>query len=255
MEASDLTALWLEFKANGNREAREALIAHYSFLVRHLVSRVLIGLPAHVEGEELLSYATMGLLDAMDRFDPERGVRFETYAGTRIKGAILDGMRANDWISRFTRNKIKQMERTYSNLTQKLGREPADKEMCEALEISLPEYLKLQQNASTAVVFSLDETIHYDDGDLQTRVGFIEDPDGQIDTNLMKDDEKSILADAIGKLPEREQILISLYYYEGLTLKEIGSVLGVTESRVSQMHSKAVLRLRASLVKEYESDA
>ena len=248
MELSDLTTLWQEYKTNGSRDARDDLIAHYSYLVRHLVSRVLIGLPAHVEGEELLSFATMGLLDAMERYDPARGVRFETYAGTRIKGAILDGIRANDWISRFARNKIKQMERTYATLTQQLSREPDDNEMCEALEISLPEYIKLQQNASAAVIFSLDETVHFEDGEMQSRIGSVEDPDGQVDTNLMQEDEKEILAKAIAKLPEREKLLISLYYYEGLTLKEIGTVLGVTESRISQMHSKAILRLRASLV-------
>ena len=247
MAKRDINTLWLEYKNDGNNEAKEELIAAYSHMVRHLVSRVLIGLPSHVEGEELLSYATMGLLEAMERFDLGRGIRFETYAQTRIKGAILDGLRANDWLSRFARSKIKQMERSYASLTQQLGREPSDNEMSEALEISVAEYHKLQQSASSAVVFSLDETITFEDGELQARSGTLEDPEARVDADLMQEDEREILAEAILGLPERERVLVSLYYYEGLTLKEIGSVLGVTESRVSQMHSKAILRLRAAL--------
>ncbi|MCL2497915.1 MAG: FliA/WhiG family RNA polymerase sigma factor [Symbiobacteriaceae bacterium] len=239
--------LWGEYKSQGSLTAKEELIANYAFLVRHVVARLMIGLPPHVEAEEMLSYATLGLLEAMERYDPERGIRFESYAVSRIKGAILDGLRANDWVPRVTRQRIKEMERAYLTLQQTLGREPSDEEMSEALELSLADFHKLQYSASATVVFSLDEGITVKEGEILTRGSMVEDPHAQVDVELMQDDEKHMLAQGIAALPERERILVSLYYYEGLTLKEVGMALGVTESRASQMHSKAILRLRAFL--------
>ena len=247
MDDIALTKMWLEFKYEGSATAKEALILHYAGLVRHIVARVLSSLPHHIEAEELLGYATLGLLEAMERYDPERGIRFATFASLRIKGAIYDGLRANDWVSRFTRSRIRNMEQTYAMLSQQLGREPEDDEMCTAMDITQAEYHKLQMHASTAVVFSLDETFEYDDGETLTRSSSIEDPSAAIDANLMREDEKDTLVKAIESLPERERHLISMYYYDGLTLKEAGSLLGVTESRASQIHAKAILRLRAAL--------
>ena len=250
MAEDALTKLWHAYKNEGCTKAKEELVAHYAYVVRHIVSRVLVGLPTHVESDELLSYATLGLLEALDRFDPERGFRFETFSASRIKGAIMDGMRANDWVSRFMRSRIKEMERVFARLQQELGRDPEDDEMCQALQISLVEYIKLQQNAGMAVVFSLDESVSFEDGELHLRSDTVQDVSAEVDSDLLVQDEKAALVKAIDSLPEREKILVSLYYYEGLTLKEAGQVLGVTESRASQMHSKAILRLRAAMVND-----
>lgn len=246
MDDNDLLKLWKEFK-EGQVQAKEALVERYVPVVHYLVSRVMIGLPSNVEEDDLVSYAMLGLLDAMERFEPERGIRFETFASTRIKGSILDGMRANDWVSRFTRTKIKEMERTFARLSQELGREPLDQEMAGAMELDPNEYAKLQRNASAAVVFSLDETFSFSDGEQRSIGSTIEDPNASVEQGLMQQDEQATLAAAIEQLPERERLLISLYYYEGLTLKEIGQVLNVTESRVCQLHQKVILRLRSAL--------
>jgi len=247
---AETEALWREYKADPTLESREKLILHYAPLVKYVAGRVSSGLPPSVEFADLVSYGVFGLLDAIDKYDPGRGIKFETYAIARVKGAIIDELRADDWVPRSIRYKAREIERVYAVLEGELKRIPTDEEVARKLGIEVEEYLSLLSKLSVMSLVALDElwTVSGDRLDKITLADMVEDvktkdPSQSFEIEEMKD----IIAEAINHLPERERIVIALYYYEGLNMREIGEVLSVTESRVCQMHTKAILRLRARL--------
>jgi RNA polymerase sigma factor for flagellar operon FliA len=240
---------WDDYKGTGSGKARDAPILHYAPLVKYVAGRVAIGLPANIEQADLISYGIFGLIDAIEKFDQERGIKFETYAISRIRGAIIDELRAIDWVPRSVRFKAREIEKAYSNLENKLKHPPSDAEIAEELGISIDELHNIYTQLSTVSLVALDELMTEGDrGDRLSLVETLEDTKTVGPVDMVEAEEmKGILTQAINRLPEREKIVVTLYYYEGLTLNEIGQVLGVTESRVCQMHTKAVLALRSKI--------
>jgi RNA polymerase sigma factor for flagellar operon FliA len=211
------------------------------------------GLPAHVEEADLISYGLVGLISAIERFEPEREIKFETYAIPRVRGAIIDELRTLDWVPRSVRARARAIERANVKLEHKLQRPPTDEEMCRELDMSMDDFQEALIQISNSTIAALDElwTVSDSSGDQVSLLDTIQDP-GAPDPAKAADasDLKDRVADAIARLPEREKLVVALYYYENLTLREIGEVLGVTESRVSQLHTKAVLRLRSHMSEE-----
>ena len=245
-----LRSLWEKFKATGDSSTRERLILHYSPLVKYVAGRVGVGLPPNIEQADLVSYGIFGLIDAIEKFDITRAIKFETYAISRIRGAIIDELRAIDWIPRSVRYKAREVERAYAALEGELHRTPTEPEVAERLGMSLDELHQVFSQVSYVNVVALDEllTVGGEKGDKLSLVDTLEDTKAEDPVAAFETEEtKFLLARAINQLPEREKIVVTLYYYEGLTLAEIGRVLGVTESRICQMHTKAVLQLRAKM--------
>ena len=250
VKAIELKDLWRRYKNDGSDKAREQLVVAYSPLVKYVAGRMSSGLPAHVEEADLISYGLLGLIDAIERFDLTREIKFETYAITRIKGAIIDELRALDWVPRSVRARAREIEKAHAKLEHQLHRTPTDDEMARELKISTSEFQDALVKISTSTVVALDELWAVSDssGDAVSLLDTLQDPDAPDPEQLLAQSEvKDHLADAIAALPEREKLVIALYYYENLTLREIGEVLGVTESRISQLHTKAVLRLKSRL--------
>jgi RNA polymerase sigma factor for flagellar operon FliA len=239
--ANGLTnTLWQSFKQHHDQEAREQLIKHYLPLVKIIVGRLAIGLPSHVDRDDLTSAGVMGMLDAIDKFDYARGIKFETYATARVRGAILDFLRAQDWVPVSVRQKAKKVETVMSDFEQKLGRPPTDEEMAVALELEIAEYYHLLKEVKGYSLLSLDE--------MAGSIWIIDDHEDASPSSLVENTEmKTLLAGAINRLPEKERLVVALYYYEGLTLKEIGLTMDLSEGRISQLHTKAILRLRGAL--------
>ncbi len=245
-----LRGLWERFKRSADPAVRERLILHYSPLVKYVAGRVGVGLPPNIEQADLVSYGIFGLIDAIEKFDIERSIKFETYAISRIRGAIIDELRAIDWIPRSVRYKAREVERAYAALEGELRRTPTEVEVAERLGIGLSDLHQIFSQVSYVNVVALDEllTVGGEKGDKLSLVDTLEDTKAEDPVTAFETEEtKFLLARAINQLPEREKIVVTLYYYEGLTLAEIGRVLGVTESRICQMHTKAVLQLRAKL--------
>jgi len=240
--------LWEQYKMNGDPKMRDQLILKYTPFVKYVAGRMAVNLPSNVEYEDLVSYGVFGLMDAIEKYDPKRAVQFKTYAKTRIRGAILDELRVLDWTPRSVRQKAKKLEKAYAHLESELGREASDEEVAEYLEITSEELQKLLEETRQSLVLSLDETDPNSDNTPQSRLNFFEDlntptPEQRTTTKEIK----KMLAESINKLSDRERLVITLYYFEELTSKEIGSILGVSDSRVSQLHTKAILRLRGRL--------
>ncbi|HSK47865.1 MAG TPA: RNA polymerase sigma factor WhiG [Coriobacteriia bacterium] len=246
---ADLSALWARYKSDDDSDARDQLILNYSPLVKYVAGRLASSLPQTVETADLISYGIFGLIDAIEKYDLTRAIKFETYAIARIKGAIIDELRAMDWVPRSVRSRAREIEQVYVALENELKRVPTDPEVAERMGITIKEYSDILSRLSYTSVVSFEEMwVGNDREDGQSALGTIKDEAAEDPVAVFESAEvKEILAHAIEKLPEREMTVIALYYYEGLTLKEIGQVLGVTESRVSQLHTKAVLRLRARL--------
>ena len=246
-EQSALDSLWRDFKAKGDEGLRERLILHYSPLVKYVAGRVSVGLPATIEQADLVSYGIFGLIDAIEKFDIERNIKFETYAINRIRGAIIDELRAIDWIPRSVRFKAREVERALAELEARLLRPPSDAELAEELGVSLDDLQEMLNQINLVSVVALDELMSVG-GEKGESVSLVDTlADTKVADPVMSfesEETRHILAQAINHLPERERLVITLYYYEGLTLAQIGQVLGVTESRVCQMHTKAVLQLR-----------
>ena len=247
---SAIAELWRDFKDTKEPALRERLILHYSPLVKYVAGRVGVGLPPNIEQADLVSYGIFGLIDAIEKFDLARAIKFETYAISRIKGAIIDELRAIDWIPRSVRYKAREVEKAYSALESQLHRTPTEPEVAAEMGISLEDLHAIFNQVSFVNVVALDELLNVggERGDKLSLVDTLEDTRAEDPVMAFETEEtKYLLAKAINTLPEREKIVVTLYYYEGLTLAEIGQVLGVTESRICQMHTKAVLQLRAKL--------
>jgi RNA polymerase sigma factor FliA len=249
-QVEDTQALWLEFRKSRDQGIRDRLILTYAPLVKYVAGRLGSGLPAHVEEGDLVSYGLLGLIGAIERYDPDRDVKFETYAIARIKGAIIDELRAMDWVPRSVRARARHIERAITELEAKLHRAPTDEEIAQKLGITDEELEDSLTEISRSSIAALDElwTISSSGGDQVALIDTIEDTQGpEPQCALAQTELREALGEAIARLPEREKLVVTLYYYEELTLREIGEVLGVTESRVSQLHTKAILRLKARL--------
>jgi RNA polymerase sigma factor for flagellar operon FliA len=250
LKAIELRELWRRYKDEGDEKAREKLVLGYAPLVKYVAGRMSSGLPSHVEEADLISYGLLGLISAIERFEPEREIKFETFAITRIKGSIIDELRSLDWVPRSVRTKAREIEQANVKLEHELHRAPTDQETADALGMTVAELQESLVRISGSSVVALDElwTVSDASGDQISLLETIQDsravdPAQEVDATDMRDR----LSDAIAGMPEREKLVVALYYYENLTLREIGEVLGVTESRVSQLHTKAVMRLRARL--------
>jgi RNA polymerase sigma factor FliA len=245
----ELRMLWRRYKERGDAQARDRLILTFAPLVKYVAGRMRSALPSHVDEADLISYGLVGLISAVERFDTSRRVKFETYAVVRIKGAIIDELRALDWVPRSVRARARAIERKSVELESRLHRAPTDEELAGALGMELGEFHEALIQISNASIVALDEMWSVSPGgepvSLMDTLGDARagDPADLLDASDLRD----TLADAIARLPERERIVVALYYYDNLSLKEIGEVLGVTESRVSQLHTKAVLRLKGRL--------
>jgi RNA polymerase sigma factor for flagellar operon FliA len=246
----ELRDLWRRYKDDGDNGARERLVVAYSPMVKFVAGRLGAGLPSHVEDADLISYGLMGLIGAIERFEPDRGIKFETFAMTRIRGAIIDELRSLDWVPRSVRSRAREIEAAQSKLEHELQRAPTEEELSVKLGMSVEDLQAALLEIANSSVYALDElwTVSDSSGDQVSLLDTIPDegaadPQEALDTSEVKDR----LTEAIGSLPEREQLVVALYYYEHLTLREIGEVLGVTESRVSQLHTKAVMRLKSHL--------
>jgi RNA polymerase sigma factor for flagellar operon FliA len=249
----ELKDLWRRYKQDGDSMARERLVVAYSPMVKFVAGRLGAGLPSHVDDADLISYGLMGLIGAIERFDPERGIKFETFAMTRIRGAIIDELRSLDWVPRSVRSRAREIEKSQAKLEHELQRAPTDEELAAELDISEQELQSSLLEIANSSVYALDElwTVSDSSGDQVSLLDTIRDPRADDPQESLDSSEiKDRLTDAIASLPEREQLVVALYYYENLTLREIGEVLGVTESRVSQLHTKSVMRLKSHLAQD-----
>lgn len=249
----DLNSLWVQYKEECQQGARDELIVHYAPLVKYVANRLAINLSTVVEVDELYSYGIEGLIDAIEKFDYKRNIKFETYANLRIRGSMIDGLRAMDWIPVSVRQKSKELEKAYARLEAELGRPVTDQEICAELKLNMDEFAQLMRETATTSILSLDDFLDGEDsGDKRKRIIDMLEDDKTVSAQEIVElsEVKDLLASTIGKLPDKERTVVNLYYYEGLTLKEIGAVLKLSESRISQLHTKAILRLRGGLSKK-----
>ncbi len=247
----DELKLWRKYLKGKDPEIREYFTIKYAPLVKYVAGKVAIGMPHNVEFDDLVSYGSFGLLDAIEKFDPNRDIKFKTYAMTRIRGAIFDELRSIDWIPRSIRQKARQIEEVISVLENRLGHTVEDEDIAREMGISTDELQTLlTQISGTSIVSLNDVWFMGDDNDQVSFIDTIESPENLNPDNLIEREEiKSVIVEAIKQLPDKEKKVIVLYYYEDLTLKEIGEVLEVTESRISQLHTKAIMRLRGKLIR------
>lgn len=235
------------YSISGRSLSREEIVHKYLPLVKYVAGKISVNLPSHVEINDLINEGILGLIDAISKYDDSRGVKFETYATTRISGAILDALRAMDWVPRAVRQKARELERVFATLENEIGRVPEDEEIAKAMGLKLKEYHTLLLKVRGTSILSLEEFLPNEKGHDVSLLDTLKD-NGPDPTHQVESAEiKSALAQAVESLPQQERTVISLYYFEGLTLKDIKSVLNVSESRVSQIHAQAVIRLRSKL--------
>lgn len=241
--------LWKTYRKTRNGEIRNRLIKQYLPLVKYVAGKLAVGMPQNVEFDDLVSYGVIGLFDAIEKFDPGKHVKFKTYAVTRVRGAIFDQLRQLDWVPRSIRQKTRELEETVRRLESQLGRSASDTEIAKELGVSVKEFEKLILKISGTTILSLNDVWYSgDDNDRMSIGDSIESPQNRNpDAIVEKQEIKRVIVEAINELPDKEKKVLVLYYYEDLTLKEIGAVLGVTESRISQLHTKAIMRLRGRL--------
>ena len=243
--------LWAQYTDNKDRSIRNYFIEKYAPLVKYVAGRVMANIPSSVDFQDLVSFGILGLIDAIDKFDLSREIKFKTYAVTRIRGAIFDELRNLDWLPRSVRQKAKEIERTIAQLEMKLGRSAKDDEIAQAMNLSIESFHQLLLRVGTNALISMDDNWFVNDGSSTSPMSIeetLENTSVLSPNNVAERTElKKMIAQAISALPDREKQVLILYYYEELTLKEIGSILAVTESRVSQLHTKAIMRLRGRL--------
>jgi len=241
--------LWQQYRKNRDPAIREAFIKQYAPLVKYVAGKVAVGMPNNVEFDDLVGYGVFGLIDAIDKYDPDKNVKFKTYAVTRIRGAIFDELRLIDFVPRSVRQKTREIESTISSLEAQLGRTASDQEIAGAMGMNEAEYMKTIQKISGTSIISLNDLWYSGDDNDKVSIGdSIESPSSlNPDVMVVNEEIRRVIVEAINELPDKEKKILVLYYYEDLTLKDIGRVLQVTESRVSQLHTKAVLHLRSKL--------
>ncbi len=248
-----LADLWRRFKQRKDAKARDQIINHYAYLVKITAGRVVTSLPPNLERDDLVSAGIMGLIKAVDQFDTGRQVKFETYAIALIRGAILEMLREEDWVPRSVRDNVKALERTYYQLEVQFGRPATEDEVAAQMGMTTDDLQKLLVNTSRANVLSLDDMLmggNSGDGERLHLTDVLQDENANVVSEVELSAMKETLTAGIDRLPDRERLVISLYYYEGLTFKEIGKVLAVSESRVYQLHTQAVLRMRGYLQRD-----
>ena len=238
-----------------DKRTKEKLILEYAPLIKFIAQKIAVRLPSNIEFDDLVSSGVIGLMDAIDKYDPSRDNKFKTYAEFRIRGAILDELRAQDWVPRSIREKAKHLERTHVRLEQKMGRAPTEDEVIKELKVSKEEYYDLLNQVKSVSILSLDEAGSFNSSDRKSILSLLESckipsPMTQLNFKTVKE----VVTKAIESLPEKQRLVLSLYYYEDLNLKEIGEVLEVTESRVSQLHTQAIIWLRRKLRAYFEED-
>jgi RNA polymerase sigma factor for flagellar operon FliA len=240
--------------SSGDLKRRNERVMEHLPLVKYVSGRIASRLPSHVELDDLVNAGIIGLMDAIDKFDPSRKIKFKTYAEFRIKGAILDELRALDWMPRSTRQKATRLEKAYSELEQQLGRPAGDAEIVEHMKIGFDEFHALLVEARGISLISIEELRSEGDESLERNLlECLSDPERLSPAEVVDLDQVyQIVAEAIDRLPEKERLVVSLYYYDELTMKEIGEIMKVTESRISQIHTKAILRLRGRLASVLE---
>jgi RNA polymerase sigma factor for flagellar operon FliA len=241
--------LWQQYRKARDPAIRETFIKQYAPLVKYVAGKVAVGMPNNVEFDDLVGYGVFGLIDAIDKYDPDKNVKFKTYAVTRIRGAIFDELRLIDFVPRSVRQKTREIETTISSLEAQLGRTATDVEIASAMGMDEAEYMKVIQKISGTSIISLNDLWYSGDDNDKVSIGdSIESPSSlNPDVMVVNDEIRRVIVEAINELPDKEKKILVLYYYEDLTLKDIGRVLQVTESRVSQLHTKAVLHLRSKL--------
>lgn len=242
---TDINKIWNDYRQNKSPELRDQLIIEYSPIVRYVAGRLAIHLGSHMDFDDLISCGIFGLIDAIDKYDMLKGVKFETYASLRIRGAIIDSIRQMDWVPRSLRQKNKKLEKIYRELGSELGRDPTDEELAKELSLSTEETRELVKDSAILSLISLDDYMeqNYDN---------FENPETPTDTpesHLNKQELRRILTEAIEDLSEKEKLVVSLHYFDELNLREISKVLKVSESRISQIHSKALLKMQSKLGK------
>lgn len=253
--STTLTKKYKEGTKKIDRRTKEKLILEYAPLIKFIAQKIAVRLPSNIEFDDLVSSGVIGLMDAIDKYDPTRDNKFKTYAEFRIRGAILDELRAQDWVPRSVREKAKQLERAHVRLEQQLGRVPTEDEITSELNISKEEYFELLNQVKSVSILSLDEAGSFNSSDRKSILSLLESckiPSPLTQLNLKA--VKEVVTKAIEALPEKQRLVLSLYYYEDLNLKEIGDVLDVTESRVSQLHTQAILWLRRKLKTYFEDE-
>ena len=241
--------LWRQYRNSGDQSIRDAIVKQYAPLVKYVAGKVSVGMPQNVDFDDLVGFGIFGLFDAIEKYDPDKHVKFKTYAVTRIRGAIFDELRTIDWVPRSVRQKTREIEETVQHLEAKLGRSATDDEVAGEMGMSIEQYNQMVLKVSGTSILSLNEVWYTgEDNDKISIVESIESPSSlRPDTIAEKSEMRRVIVEAINELPEKEKKVLVLYYYEDLTLKEIGKVLDVTESRISQLHTKAISRLRTKL--------
>lgn len=243
--------LWRAYRDEPSAELRERLILRYAPLVKYVAGRMAVGMPSHVDRRDLASYGMFGLLDAIDRFDVDSGYKFETYASRRVRGAIVDELRSMDWVPRSVRRKAREIERALTELQGRLHRAPTDDELAKELDLTPEQLADALTQVSMTSLAALDSALTGADGDTISIIDTVVDegqvtPDEAVDERAMR----QLVSEAMERLTDREQTVLALYYFDGMTLRQVGEVLGVTESRVCQIHSKAILALRSRLERD-----
>ncbi len=239
--------LWKQYSESKDPAIREKLILEYAHLIKFIAGRLNIYFGSNVEYDDLVGFGVFGLIDAIDKFDLNKGVKFETYASLRIRGSIIDSIREIDWVPRSLRQKSKELEKVYWEIENQLGRSATDNEVAKKLGISVDEFYKLLNDVNVSSMVSLEEFLeqNYEIGVDLSNSSRDDRPESYVEISEIK----NILADSIEKLPEKERTVVSLYYYEELTLKEISAIMKVSESRISQLHTKAIMRLKGKLAR------
>jgi len=245
---NNIMEVWKQYGHSKNPLLREKLILEYAHLVKYVAGRLSIYFGSNVEYDDLVGFGVFGLIDAIEKFDINKGVKFETYASLRIRGSVIDSIRELDWVPRSLRQKNKELEKTYAELENELGHSATDVEIAKKMGISTDELHKIINEVNITAMISLEDFLeqNYDSGLDIPNYNRDDRPESHIEIAEIKD----ILADSIDKLPEKEKLVISLYYYEEMTLKEISAIMGVSESRISQLHTKAILRLKGKLARQ-----
>ncbi|XVS68276.1 FliA/WhiG family RNA polymerase sigma factor [Actinosynnema sp. CA-299493] len=247
LDPGDIIELWRRYNESRAQSQRDQLLLHYAPLVKYVAGRVGTGLPAHIDIADLIQGGIFGLVDAIEKFEPERGLKFETYAMQRIRGAILDDLRSQDWVPSSVHSRARDIERALEHLSATLQRTPTDRELAAELKIGLNELRQLYSQLQLTSIVALDQLIFSNRSGSSLAESLPDDGAEDPGANMIDQDSRYQLANAIAELAERDRVVVTLYYFENLTLAEIGRVLGVTESRAAQLHTRAVLRLRARI--------